>query len=460
MRLSPVLIALLLGLANPAHAQGNQYGPYDPYVWSVYNEGPGIKFFHDGLVFHPGLSTELGYDSNVLLATPAADAGMLRLRLHLDLATLPPQRSDGNYKPKLVFRAGGMFEYRQYFSRDERVGTVQQLNGLSNIDLAIRPHDPLSLYLYNNLIVTNDTRNLEVATRETFAPRLFWRFGLLGVFRPGNGPLELGLGDAVRLDYYISDDLSRNRSFGNEATLYAQLRVLPQTTVKLEVRSSYITYYESSDFLPNAVPLRIIAAANSLLLPALGVSAFAGYGNSLQLGAEQIAGLTRGTAPNYNNFVGGAELRLRLLAQMRLALGWARDFYDSIFATYLADDRLYLNYEHYIWRGLAAQLRFETYFRQYGALAPWRSLGFQGYRVGNVECNDLMPGPCTLSRSDIILNLAAELKYRVRSWMELGVSYSLLNDITDFRFVVVPGSQYEDAAFIKHMVLGKVDIAY
>ena len=40
--------------------------------------------------------------------------------------------------------------------------------------------------------------------------------------------------------------------------------------------------------------------------------------------------------------------------------------------------------------------------------------------------------------------------------MELGVSYSLLDDITEFRYL----GPDEPAAFIKHTVLGKIDIAY
>ena len=451
--LSTGLFGLLLLIANSARAQSNAYGPFDPYNWNVYNEGPGIKFGHDGLVFHPGLSTELGYDSNVLLNNTPVGAGMLRLRLHLDLATLPPQRIDASYKPKLVFRAGAMVEYRQYFSSDDRVGTTQQINAISDIDLAIKPYDPFSLRLYNNFLVTNDTRNLEIASRDTFVPRLYDRLGFLGTYRSGGGqgPLEIGLGDAVRFDYYIDSRFERNRSVGNEAVLYGQLRVLPQTTIKLEVRSSYINYYGAGSVLPPAAPLRVIAAANSLLIPALGVTVYAGYGNSLQIGAQSFPGLV-GTNVNYNNFVAGAELRLRLLAQLRLSVGWARDFYDSIFATYLSDDRLYLHYDHYLWRGLVAHLRFDTYFRQYGALVPASSLGYTGYAIGNTTCT----AGAACNRSDVILNLGAELNYRVLSWMELGVSYSLLDDITEFRFL----GPDEPAAFLKHTVLGKIDIAY
>ena len=90
-------LCLLAAGAGTAAAQSNQNGPFDPYSWNVYNEGPGIKL-GDGLVFHPGLATELGYDSNVLLNNTPAGAGMLRLRAR-DLGT---HRGDGE-KVRLDF---------------------------------------------------------------------------------------------------------------------------------------------------------------------------------------------------------------------------------------------------------------------------------------------------------------------------------------------------------------------
>ena len=83
---------------------------------------------------------------------------------------------------------------------------------------------------------------------------------------------------------------------------------------------------------------------------------------------------------------------------------------------------------------------------------PASSLGYTGYAVGGTGCSDA--ARCT--RSDVILTLGAELNYRVLSWMEVGVSYSLLNDITETGFT----GPDESAAFIKHTVLGKIDSAY
>ena len=150
---------------------------------------------------------------------------------------------------------------------------------------------------------------------------------------------------------------------------------------------------------------------------------------------------------SYSNFVGGAEARLLLVKRMRLLLGWSRDFFDSLFATYFVDDHLYIHYEHNLWRSLVARVNFDTYFRDYGALVSPSTLSYRAYRNGQTQ------------RKDTLLGLSVEATYRPLAWLEAGVSYSLLDDLTDFGFVDGAGTR-TDAAFVKHVLLFKVDLAY
>lgn len=434
--------------AAPARAQYVDYGPFEVYPTTLYREGPGFKVLGDGLVLHPGFSAELGYDSNVLMRTPAIGAGVLRLRAHIDLATLPPQRLDLESRPKLVFRFGAGVEYRQFFSTNPLVGTIQQVNAQSDADLQIRPYDPLSARVYNHFLVTSDARNLELATRDTLAPRIYDRFGVLGKFRPGNGPLEIGLSESFRVDYYVQSDLERNRSLGNDLALYGQLRVLPETLVKLEVRSSYVDYYAQSSAVPRSVPLRITGGVSSVFHPIVAGSLYVGYGNSLHFGVPTAPQLVGDTADvRYSNFVGGLELRLRLLEKMRLSVGYARDFFDSLYATYFSDDHLYAHYDHTLWRSLAVHARFDTYLRSYGTLVSPSVLFYRAYRNG------------ATTRKDVLIDFTAEATFRPLTWLEVGASYSVLDDITDFGFIDGAGTPI-DAAFVKHVLLFRADIAY
>ena len=83
-----------------------------------------------------------------------------------------------------------------------------------------------------------------------FAPRIYDRIGALVTFRPRNGPLELGLGESFRIDSYLQSELAADRALSNDIDLYASLRVLPETTVKLAVRSSYVSFYDAAAVIP------------------------------------------------------------------------------------------------------------------------------------------------------------------------------------------------------------------
>lgn len=444
-RLAGLLVCLW---AASARAQYVPYGPFEVYPSMQLREGPGFKVLGDGLVIHPGLAAELGYDSNVLMAAQAGGAGVLRLRAHVDLATRPPQRLEPESRPFLKFRFGAAVEYRQFFSRDPRVGYPQQVNAQSDADLRIKEHDPLSFRIYNQFLVTNDARNLEVANTQTFAPRIFDRLTLLATYRPYGGPLEIGLSESIRLDHYIQSELSPLRSFENHIALWGSYRLLPQTLLRLEVRSSFTNFYGDGAVVPNSAPLRITAGIQSLFLSWLAGSVYLGYGNSLHFGVTDATPLVGDKADaRYNNFVGGIEARLLFVERMKLRLGWARDFFDSIYATYLKDDRLYLAYEHNPWKALQLTASFETYFRTYGPLVAPSTLYYRAYKNG------------AQNRSDILLSLGVQADYRFLSWLSAGVSYNLLADLTDFGFVDGAGTRM-DAGFQKHVVLFKADVAY
>lgn len=442
-----LLAALLCADSGTAQAQYVPYGPFEVYPGQVFREGPGFRI-GEGLVIHPGLQADLGYDSNVLMSSRAGQAGVLRLLGHVDLATLPPQRLDVGSQPALAFRVGAAVEYRQFFSRDARVGSSQQVNAQSDANLSLWAYRPFSLRASNHFLVTNDARNLEVANSQTFAPRIYDRIAVLATYRPRNGPLEIGLGESFRIDHYVQSELERSRALSNDINLYAQLRVLPETLVKLELRSSYVDFYGQSSPIPSSAPIRITAGAQTLLLSWLGASAYLGYGNSLHFGLSDMPPLLGDlTAVRYSNFVGGLEARLRMFQRMRLNAGWAREFFDSIYATYFRDDRLYIHYEQGIWRSLTVRSQFETYLRQYGPLVRPEVFLYRAYRNG------------ATTRSDVLVSFSAEASFRPLSFLEVGASYSVLDDITDFGFLDGSGTPI-DAAFVKHVLLFKADLAY
>src|SRR5581483_5658183 len=129
VRLRLVIVALALAPAV-AWAQAETWSAYPS---SVYREGPGLRIGQAPIVFHPGIILEGGYDSNVFYSPAGQEtgAGVLRIRAHLDIATLPPQRMEGDSgtaDPKVDFRFSGQVEYRQYLSGSSDVLHPGQIN--------------------------------------------------------------------------------------------------------------------------------------------------------------------------------------------------------------------------------------------------------------------------------------------------------------------------------------------
>src|SRR5205807_1615452 len=150
-------VAALLAAALPAWAQTQAASPYSQ---SVYREGPGFRLGAAPLVLHPGVGVELGYDSNVFyLPDHEVGSGLLRLRVHFDLATLPPQAFADDYStadPKVEFRFSTQLDYREYLTSDEVVRSQRSVNLLASADLVLLPRGPFTLALNDTFVRTVD----------------------------------------------------------------------------------------------------------------------------------------------------------------------------------------------------------------------------------------------------------------------------------------------------------------
>jgi hypothetical protein len=193
----------------------------------------------------------------------------------------------------------------------------------------------------------------------------------------------------------------------------------------------------------------LLFGAQGRLLSWLGASVYVGYGNSLTFGIPTWQGIAiaQDRANGYSNFIGGVEAQLYLGQRMKLAAGWARDFFDSIYATYYKDDRLYAYYEHNPWRSLSLRTQLALYLRSYGPLYDPTFLDYQAVSTGSTD------------RDDLFIAFAAEVAYRPLSWFELGARYSVLYDGTDFVYLDTLGMPIQ-AAFTKQLLLFHADLAY
>jgi hypothetical protein len=431
--------AVLLGAAAPALAQVQ----LSPYSTSVYREGPGIRFADAPLVLHPGVAIEGGYDSNVFfMPSNPIGAGMLRLRAHIDLATLPPQRMEGDAgtaDPKVDFRFTTQVEYREYFSGETFVQQQRNVNVVVGADLGILPRGPFTLRISDIYTRTVDPRNLEQVPTGTPSTlnRNYNRAGLAMTHRPGAGRLEWGLADFFELTLWENSDL---KTLGdliyNDVQAHFSMKFLAETVLRFSARAGYLRYLNQPSL--EAAPFRLTAGVSSPVTRWLGIGAAIGYGGSFHLFTGQ---------QSIHTVIANAEVRFTIPSRAtRFTLGYTRDFFDTIFAAWFVDDRLFVAFDQPLAYRLIAHLDGGVRFRSYGGLQDPAVLGAAGY--------------CSSERNDLLYDAHAELRVRATNWLELAASYNLIGNHTDFCLLEAGTMRPIPLGYIKHAAFARIDFAY
>jgi hypothetical protein len=413
-----------------ARAQNQAASPYDA---TVYREGPGFRLGEAPLVIHPGLAVEAGYDSNVFyLPSREVGSALLRLRLHLDMATLPPQlvnAQPSSSDPKIDFRLTTQVEYREYLTDNSKVQDQRSVNVLASADLGILPYGPFTLRLNDTFLRSVDPRNAESSrqfSRDTN------RVGVLATYRPfASGNLEFGLGDYFQFNLYEDKDVSFGNYLSDEAQAFGRLRVLPRTVLQLLVRAGYIEYSHDAEL--ESVPFRVLFGASTMFTTWLGASANLGYGNSFS---------SKGAS--YNNVIANAELRFLLPYAAKVTLSYDRDFYDSMFARFYVDDHIFVTFDQPLIKHISAHVDGGVRFRHYGTLVTPTIIGAATYNL--------------TARNDRVYDAHVEFIYRPLAWFEAAVSYNLIADDTKFAFV--NGTTTTPVNYIKHSAFFRADFSY
>lgn len=420
---------MLLAFAAPAAAQPMNIGAYS---MSVYNGGPGFRLGEAPLRLHVGASAEFGYDSNILYAPVAIAAGVLRLRVHLDLSTVSAEKSETETEtepPKIAFRFGSQFEYREYITDQDGVASGRNFNFFADGGLVVFPRGPYTLTLADWFARTADPLNFEISQNIV---RDINRLGLLFTGRPRNGRLEFGIGDYFQLSYTGENPLFAFASYyGTEAQAFVRWYLLPKTRLSFVARGGY-NYYPHNQS-QNQAPLRVLAGFSSFFTNWLAGEVSVGYGNSFNF-----------TGPSYNNFVGTASLRFFLPYHAAITVGYERDFFQSLIANYYYDDGVTLTYDQPLVYRLTAQVGGSVRYRRYEGLIDPALIRATSYS------STTHTGP--------IYEAHAELNAEATKWLHCGVSYRFLMDATDFVFIY--GDRTVKDSYVKHSVFARLDFAY
>jgi hypothetical protein len=377
------LLVLLLARAAAAQSQGAGQGP----EWlkdRKYTEGIGIRA--GDLEVHPGISGDVGYDSNffmrstqanVLNGPPIIPSAVIRITPSLSLSTLSPQRREGEpVLPDVMFRLGVNATYRALFglssdasvresdgSKPNDPSQDDALSGAADTRVDILPGKPLGAGFfgsYSRMIQPNTSNSDPNVSfnRDDF------RVGGEIVIQPGGGTLDWRAG-------YEFDDTLFEASSGVPYDNYTQKiytrgrwRFRPRTALVYDGSLDFYTFqnaqraYDTSGLL-SAVPVRARLGLDGLISEQFAAVAMLGWGASFI-----------NTAPlpqqsQYDSLLAQAELKWFLtptpgvaspgelgLSLSSIALGFTRDFQTSYIGNYYGIDRGYLKF-YYLFAGQA-----------------------------------------------------------------------------------------------------------
>jgi len=398
---------LLGAISLEAHAQAQQ-----PWLADRrYGEGIGIRV--GNLELHPGISGEVGYDSNYFLRapseTPVLSAYRLRVTPSISLSTLGEQRSRGGAaaQPSVVFRGGAYASYNELIATDSKYSSElsdqRHVDLGSDINLNFLPAGRVGGDTYLNFVRQGQPSN-NTDTENAF-DRDSLRVGAGLTWRPGGGLFDWRAGYEFLYNYFEKTNFRSLNNYQNSVNLRGRWRFLPRTALLYDGSYTWVNY-PNPGATNNGAIVRSRIGMNGLITTRLSLLAMVGWAGTFYderagQGPQQFDSVTGQVELKW--FIsGGAEAMNPASAPVGLSyasIGYTRDVANSYLGNFYQKDRGYVGVS-YLLGGVfvtsltagVANLRFPDSFyanralgRQHEAFSEQRvdaSL-FNEYRLSN-----------------------------------------------------------------------------
>jgi hypothetical protein len=329
--------------------------------WLADRKQRGIGVRVGDLELHPGVSGELGFDSNyfqgsgddrrvgtLTLHEPVVPALRLRVTPSLSVNTLGalrnPQSGPASLPPKFTFGGDLALRWNQLFLLGSVPGTDDISRTYIDGDVALQadvlPRRPWSFGV--NAMVsriaqpTNDPGIPQAALQRTAisgGADLRWR--------PGGGTLEWSLGyDGT---YVRFDDANLALDYVDHGpNLKGRWTFFPQTALLYDGRIGFVSYLARQDRLVDSTPMSSTLGFNGLITPRIALLAQAGWKATFFEDQSKIE--------DYDGMIGRVEGTWYIASQpaeggirgfSSAKLGYQRDVATSGIANYYVVDRFY-----------------------------------------------------------------------------------------------------------------------
>jgi hypothetical protein len=374
----------------------------------------------DEAILHAGLSTSVGYDTNVFYSSSEGSkpAAVLYVSPRLELTNA---ERDGSIPQGTYYYLTAGVDWRKYLVSDEAITRQDALNpnvaGVAEFSsgqtLALIISESFSRYQQAPWSpgepITRDQNMASAGLR----------------YAPGGGRLKLSLRYGNLIDKYEgSYDGASN--MGNEVVLDIGWRFLPKTSVYVQVAQGVITYFNTDSI--RSYPLRTLAGLRGLITEKLSLNLGVGYNNAFYSAGDNPSG--------FGNVGIVTELNYQIDLLSRAGFGYRHDFANSPFVGgYYNLDTIYGVYQQMIAGRVVAYL--------YGR--------YENRRFGN-----------STGRSDNYLMGGVSVDYMVGKFFLAGASYSLHLNRSSQSAPAGTGAPTTATGvdYTKHVLLLRVGVVY
>jgi hypothetical protein len=374
-------------------------------------EGHGIRL--GDFELHPGLGTEVGYDSNLFLAEDGETQGSVLLRVtpHLYLSTLGEERQGDNKAtpPVVDFRVGGASSFYHYFYSSD----LDDFSVGADLNLTINPDRPVSFQVDESFTRSirpfADTQN---NTDYDYARNQNNLGGLL-MFATKSGLFKVGLGFDWGADWFEEERFNDKDSFIYSPKLKTSWQFLPMTALLYDVRVDFQNYFNdptipTSSRVDDNTRIASRVGVNGVLTSTISMTMLLGYAAGFYDAYDE-----------YDDIIGQIEARWRASHSFTLKLGYDRSYEAALQGNFCRKDRGYANALLLMGGSFLLDLDLWAGLLQYGIPRD----------IGGIALN-----PDNEARQDVRVSAKLSGEYRFIDWLAVTVAVGYLMDITEFEY--------------------------
>jgi hypothetical protein len=403
LQLGAAGISLLALTAGPAVAQ------------EALIEGPGVEL-GEGTVFHPSVSAETGYVSNVFYEDEdPVGSGMLRVIAAFSIAS-QTHKPPGEVEPAIEsedepveeppppamvdFRLGAQAILNAYISDNEKIQDQTDVGVGLDGAVTFNPQGNVAVWLDDKFL--RDTRPVNFESTRNLN-RDYNQFNAGVTLQPQGRTITVGARYQNVIDRFESDDSAFANRLQHLIGLRGDWRWLPYTKFYLDASLGFFDSLgdEGSDFKSASTPLRVMAGVGTALTEITTIRAYIGYGNGFYDEGQ-----------NFQNVIGGAEFGYRYTQYGRFRLIADYNFHDSLQANY---------YRDYLLMGVLDH--------QFGLLVTSAEVGVRARAYRGVP-EEIGPS----ERDDVIFNGGVKFAYLIRDWFAITLRGDAMVDSTDYTY--------------------------